>query len=52
MSGYRHSGLTQEDYEARDLLQQAASLVERWPDTHPVLIAELESLIEEIGATS
>lgn len=33
MSGYRHSGLTQEQYEDRETLRDAVSVVERrWPD--------------------
>lgn len=33
MSGYRHSGLTQEDWEARHALQAALVLIQdRWPD--------------------
>lgn len=50
MSGYKHSGMSQEDYEARELLRDAAKLIEeRWPGAHPNLLAELESLIDEIG---
>jgi hypothetical protein len=42
--------MSREDYEARELLWEAASLIEeRWPGTHPNLVAELESLIKEIG---
>ena len=33
MSGYRNSGLTQEDWEARDTLRAALVLIQdRWPD--------------------
>lgn len=33
MSGYKNSGLTREAYEDRDLLREAAAVIERrWPE--------------------
>jgi hypothetical protein len=49
VSGYRHSGMSREDYEARELIRQVAALIEeRWPDAHPILLSELDALVGQI----
>lgn len=50
MSGYRNSGLTQENFEARKQLWDAAVLIEeRWPGEYPVLCRDLRDLGDRIG---
>jgi hypothetical protein len=49
MSGYKHSGMTREDYEDREQLRSIAELIEeRWPGECPILLTELGALIERI----
>ena len=49
MSGYRNSGLEQEDWEARHLLRQALVLIEeRWPGVFGRQTGDLASLCELI----
>lgn len=51
MSGYRHSGMSREDYEAREQLRGVAALIEeRWPGAHPILLSELNALVEQVEA--
>lgn len=53
MSGYRHSGLTQQGYEDREQLLDAAELVEkRWPGEYPVLCRDLRDLGDMISEES
>lgn len=50
LSGYRNSGMTQQDYEAREQLIDVAMLVEkRWPDEHLVLCRDLRDLADTIS---
>ena len=50
MSGYRHSGMSQEDYEAREHLLDAAVLIEqRWPGQYPALCRDLRDLGDTIS---
>ena len=50
MSGYRNSGMTQEQYEAREQLWDAAVLIEeRWPGEYPVLCRDLRDLGDTIS---
>lgn len=49
MSGHWHSGLTQEQFEAREQLWDAAVLIEeRWPGEYPVLCRDLRDLGDRI----
>lgn len=49
VSGYRHSGMSQEDYEAREQLHATADLIQsRWPDEHPVLVRDLRDLADTV----
>lgn len=49
VSGYRNSGLTQEQYEAREKLLNTAVLIEeRWPGEYPVLCRDLRDLGDRI----
>ena len=49
MSGYRNSGMTQEDFEAREQLWDAAVFIEeRWPGEYPVLCRDLRNLGDRI----
>lgn len=49
MSGYRRSGLSQKDWEARHLLRQTLVLIEeRWPGKYPRQCDDLASLCELI----
>lgn len=49
MSGYAHSGMSREDYEAREQLRSVAALIEeRWPSEYQILQTELEMLVERI----
>jgi len=53
VSGYRHSGMSREDYEAREQLVDAAVLIEeRWPGAHPTLVRDLRDLADTIGEES
>lgn len=48
MSGYRHSGMSREDYEDRVALLDAVSVIERrWPEKNTIRQL-LESLIRKI----
>lgn len=50
MSGYAHSGMSREDYTAREQLLDAAALVERrWPGEHSALCRDLRDLCDTIG---
>ena len=50
VSGYRNSGMSREDYEAREQLVDAAVLIEeRWPGAHPTLARDLRDLADTIG---
>lgn len=50
MSGYRNSGMTEEQYEAREQLWDAAVLIEeRWPGEYPVLCRDLRDLGDKIS---
>lgn len=45
MSGYKHSGMTREDYADREQLLDAAALVEkRWPGEYSALCRDLRDL--------
>lgn len=49
VSGYRHSGLSQDAYEAREKLYDTAVLIEeRWPGEHPELCRDLRDLADTI----
>jgi hypothetical protein len=53
VSGYRNSGMTQQDYEDREQLLDAAELVEkRWPGEYPVLCRDLRDLGDAISEES
>lgn len=53
MSGYRHSGMSQQDYEDRQVLLDTASLIQRrWPDEQPVLVRDLRDLADTISEES
>ena len=53
MSGYRNSGMTEEQYEAHKQLWDAAVLIEeRWPGEYPVLCRDLRNLGDLIGEES
>lgn len=53
VSGYRHSGMSQEDYEAREQLHATAALIEsRWPDEQSVLVRDLRDLADTIDEES
>lgn len=53
VSGYRHSGMSREDYEDRQALLDASSVIERrWPDEHSVLRRDLRDLVDTIGEGS
>lgn len=46
MSGYRHSGLTREDYEDREVLRAALEVIKRrWP----FRVATAELLADLVG---
>lgn len=50
MSGYRHSGMSREDYEAREQLLDVAELIERrWPGQYSALCRDLRDLGETIS---
>lgn len=50
MSGYQHSGMTQEQYEAREKLYDTAVFIEeRWPGEYPVLCRDLRDLGDTIS---
>lgn len=50
MSGYAHSGLSREAFEAREQLWDAAALIEeRWPGEYPVLRRDLRDLGDTIS---
>ncbi|MFD7016108.1 hypothetical protein [Streptomyces sp. NPDC059928] len=45
MSGFKHSGMSREDYETREQLLDAAALIEqRWPGQHSALSRSLRDL--------
>lgn len=53
MSGYKHSGMSREDYEAREQLLDAAALIEqRWPGQHSALCRDLRDLGDTISEES
>lgn len=56
VSGYAHSGLSREDYKAREQLLDVAELVERrWPGEYTALCRDLRDLgdtIQEEAVTS
>jgi predicted DNA-binding transcriptional regulator AlpA len=53
VSGYRHSGMSREDYEDCQALLDASSVIERrWPDEHSVLRRDLRDLVDTIGEGS
>lgn len=53
VSGYRHSGMSQEDYEAGEQLHATADLIEtRWPGAHPTLVRDLRDLVDTISEES
>ncbi len=50
MSGYRHSGMSRDDYEAREKLYDIAVFIEeRWPGQHPTLCRDLRDLGDTVG---
>lgn len=50
VSGYAHSGMSREDFEAREQLWDAAVLIEeRWPGEYPVLCRDLRDLGDKIS---
>ncbi|MHB9857633.1 hypothetical protein [Streptomyces sp. YIM S03343] len=49
MSGYRHTGMSREDYETREQLLDVAELVERrWPGEYSALCRDLRDLSDTI----
>lgn len=53
MSGYRHSGMIRDDYEAREKLYDMAVFIEeRWPDQYPVLCRDLRDLGDTVSDES
>lgn len=51
MNGFRHSGLTQEQHEAREKLYDTAVFIEeRWPGEYPTLCRDLRDLADTIEA--
>lgn len=53
MSGYRHSGMTRDDYEAREKLYDIAVFIEdRWPGEHPTLCRDLRDLGDTVSEES
>jgi hypothetical protein len=53
VSGYRNSGMTREDYEAREKLYDMAVFIEeRWPGQHPVLCRDLRDLGDTVSEES
>lgn len=53
MSGYRNSGMSREDYEARERLLDTAELIERrWPGEHSALCRDLRDLGDTISEES
>lgn len=50
MSGYRHSGMTRDDYEAREKLWDTAVFIEeRWPGQYPELCRDLRDLGDTVS---
>lgn len=50
MSGFAHSGLSREDYDAREQLVDAAVLIEqRWPGEYSALCRDLRDLADTIS---
>lgn len=50
MSGYRNSGMTEEQYEAREQLYDTAVLIEaRWPGEYTAMCRDLRDLGDLIG---
>jgi hypothetical protein len=50
VSGYRHSGMSEQDHDDRQALLDAVSVIERrWPDEQPVLVRDLRDLVETVG---
>lgn len=50
MSGYRHSGMSREDYEACEQLHATANLIEaRWPGAYPTLVRDLRNLVDTVN---
>jgi hypothetical protein len=53
VSGFAHSGLSREDYDAREQLYDAAVLVERrWPGEYSALCRDLRDLGDTISEES
>lgn len=53
MSGHRHSGMSLDDYEAREQLLDVAELIERrWPGQCPALCRDLRDLGDTITEES
>lgn len=53
MSGYRNTGLSREDHEAREQLLDAAVLIEqRWPGEYSALCRDLRDLSDTITEES
>lgn len=53
VSGYRRSGMSQEDHEACEQLHATADLIEsRWPGEHLTLVRDLRDLVDTIGEES
>ncbi|MDX5569796.1 hypothetical protein PYK79_49910 [Streptomyces sp. ID05-04B] len=53
MSGYRHSGMSRDDYEAREKLYDMAVFIEeRWPGEYPVLCRDLRDLGDTVTEAS
>lgn len=49
VSGFRNSGLTEEQYDAREQLWDVAVLIEtRWPGEYPVLCRDLRDCGDRI----
>lgn len=53
MSGFRNSGLTEDQHEAREQLRDAAVLIEaRWPGEYPAMCRDLRDLGDRIEEES
>lgn len=49
MSAATRGGLTEKDYEERELLLNASEVIQRrWPDEHPTLVRDLRDLADTV----
>lgn len=53
VGGYRHSGMSQQEYEDRQALLDAVAVIERrWPGEQSVLVRDLRDLAETVDEES